>query len=130
MRLKRILRFYFSADSLNFAMDRLIKRLAIRSQESLGSACAERMCDVIGEKSKLSKLWGYIDTVLDTLSGGERRVLQDYSKMRTGIKGLEDDRRREIRRVCMKFTRHARRLEYFAEGLSILGKYYCLITPS
>ncbi|MDE5722123.1 MAG: hypothetical protein K2I30_05240 [Clostridia bacterium] len=130
MKVKKILRFYFSAESLERAFDNLIMRYACASAERDGERSAERILYVLGEKNELSKLWGYINTVVPTLSSAERKALEEYAALRCGIKKLGDEKRRLLRRSVIKFTRRARRLESFAEALRLVSKYYCLISPS
>lgn len=129
LKIKRVLRFYFSADSLERALNNLIIKGAYSSAYS--SECekyAEKICDLIGEKQSLSRLWEYLDKIMNGLSVDERGVLKSYARMRCGIKKLCGERRREIKRAAVKFTRRARRLESFTEALGLVGKYYCILS--
>lgn len=128
MKVKRVLRFYFSAESLERAFDNLIIKYACNSAYSYaGYSCADAICKIIGEKKELSTLWGYLDGVIGGLSETERLSLETYAAMRCGIKKLCDDKRKEIKRAAMKFTRRARRLASFENALGLVGKYYCLL---
>ena len=129
LKVKRILRFYFSAESLEGAFDNLIMKFAC-APYSDAERGAERILKIICEKGELSKLWNYLDGVMVTLSPEERGALQSYAALRCGVKKLDDNMRKKLRRSVMKFTRHARRLEGFTEGLRLVSKYYCLIAPS
>ena len=122
MKPKRILRFYFGADSLERAFDNLILNKAFDfGADTLETA--ERLCSVIGEKMRLERLWAYLDGVLSVFSEEDRRALKNYSSRRT----FNDAEFRAIKRAVIKFTRHARRIGEFADGFSVLKKYYCLI---
>ena len=120
---KKILRFYFGADSLERAFDNLI----ITKASDFGAdtlETAERLCAVIGEKMRLEKLWSYLDSVLSGFSEEDRIALLNYASARSALDG---DKNRAAKRAVIKFTRHARRLSEFADDISILKKYYCLI---
>ena len=123
MKPKKILRFYFGADSLNRAFDNLITVNAFDFGSNTFKT-AERLCSVIGEKMGLERLWSYLDGVLATFSETEREVLSDYALRRTPLKESE---RKPIKRAVIKFTRRARRLGEFDGDVAILKKYFNLI---
>lgn len=129
MKSKRILKFYFFADGLNVALDNYIMKLAVSSGDHVrgGEYFAQRICALIEEKSVLGKLWQYLDGVLGGFSEREKRVLRFYGATRRGITSFNAAERREIKRVTVKFSRHAAGLARFAKGLELLGKYYCLL---
>ena len=109
MNVKRILRFYFYADTLEKVFDGIIFHSALSSAYIAESElCAERICGLIGEKQ-------------------ERSALYRYASLRCGIKKLSDEERKAIKRAAVKFTRRARRIESFSEALRLVGKYYSLI---
>ena len=123
MKPKKILRFYFGAASLERALDNLIKVKAFDfCSDTLETA--EKLCAVIGEKMGLERLWSYLDGVISTFSDDEREVLSDYAMRRTPLKESE---RKPVKRAVIKFTRRARRLCDFKDGISVLKKYYSLI---
>ena len=123
MKPKKILRFYFGAESLERAFDNLILTKATDfGADTLETA--ERLCAVIGEKMRLERLWAYLDSVLSAFSEEDRGALKNYSSRRTALK---DSEHRAARRAIIKFTRHARRLDEFSDDFPILKKYYCLI---
>ena len=122
MKPKRILRFYFGAESLERAFDNLIMQKAFDfGADTLETA--ERLCTVIDEKMRLERLWTYLDGVLSVFSEEDRVALKNYSSRRT----FDDAERRAVKRAVIKFTRHARRICEFSDGISVLKKYYCLI---
>ena len=126
---KRLLRFYFNADELERALDNLIIMHACRSADCVkgGEYYAERILAVIGAKGKLSELWQYLDGVISALKSDEVQTLKAYALLRYGIRKLDEDRQREIKRAVIKFSRHARSLERFDEGIKLVGEYYCLM---
>ena len=124
MKPKKILRFYFGAESLDRAFDNLITQKAFDfGADTL--ATAERLCAVIGEKMQLERLWAYLDSVLSGFSEEDRGALMDYSARRGSP--LSDSERRAVKRAVIKFTRRARRIGEFKDDFPILKKYYCLI---
>lgn len=125
MKTKKILRFYFSAESLDRAFDNLIAHKACDCGADAFKA-AEGLCDVIGERMGLERLWAYLDGILSVFSDKERGTLHAYSLRRAApLKGAA---LAEAKRSIIKFTRRARRLADFGYGISVLNKYYCLIT--
>ena len=124
---KSILRFYFSADSLNGALDNLILKQALHSEGDEGEACAQRIIKLIEAKRELSLLWGYLNGVMQLFSEDDELVLFRYAFMRCGISRLDDEERKRVRRVYVRFFRKAVRLKSFAEALSLVNAYYALI---
>lgn len=129
MKSKQIIRFYFSAGNINKALDNLILNKALKSA-NYGRSCeyyAERILALIGAKEELSRLWDYLDGVVSSLSERERSVLKFYGGLRVGLSKLTLARAKEVKRVAVKFTRHARFLGRFGEGVRLVKKYYCLM---
>lgn len=129
MKIKRLLKFYFSADSLERAFDKLIVARACSSGANLadGAECAEYLIELIWEKSELQRLWAYLDGVIAGLSERDCRTLRTYSQMRYGLTSVDAERRKEIRRAAVKFRRRARRTEDFYAGVALVGKYYAML---
>lgn len=129
MKSKQLIRFYFSAGAINRALDNLILNEALKSANFLrsGDYYAERVLALIDAKSELGALWNYLDGVMATLKEGEKAVLEFYGGMRTGLSKLTEERAKEVKRVTVKFTRRARRIERFEKGVRLVKKYYCLI---
>ena len=119
MKTKGILRFYFAADSLEWALNNAILHKAC---DRAGGAldAAERICEAVGDKICLERLWTYLDGVLSTLSKAERTALASYA-------AGADFERRTMCRAAIKFTRRARRLPCFLQEMRVLEKYYCLL---
>ena len=125
MKVKRILRFYYCADSLERAFDNLILKIA-SSFDGSGFDCADRLCRIIGEKSELAALWDYLDGIISRLPEDDNAALGEYARLRCGIKRLAPDEIKRLRRAVIKFKRRARRLDGFKRGTELVGKYYCL----
>lgn len=129
MKSKQLIKFYFSAESINEALDNLILDKALKSA-NYGRSCeyyAERIFALIDAKEELSRLWGYLDGVVSSLTERERSVLRYYGRLRTGLSGLTLARAKEVKRVTVKFTRHARLIGRYGEGVRLVKKYYCLM---
>lgn len=129
MNTKRLLRFYFKADELERALDNLILNYACRSADCSkdGEFYAERIIAVIRAKEGLSELWQYLDGVITALKEEEVQMLKSYALLRFGIKKLDIDTQRTIKRAAIKFVRHARSLERYGEGMRLVREYYCLM---
>lgn len=125
MKSKRIIRFYFSADKLNRALDNLITAEACRfgAEEKR----IERIIEFIEVKKELSRLWRYLDDVMSGIGGSERSILSFYGKFRFGNIRFSAEQRREIKRVVLKFRRRARFLERYGEGIKLVNEYYALL---
>ena len=127
MKRKALFKFYFAADKLNGALDRIIAAAALHCGETTAESAAQRISEIIQVKICLGGLWDYLDGIMCGLTERERLVLKFYGNMRTGIKRLGAERMREIKRVAIKFTRRATRINKFCAGLRLLGMYYCLL---
>ncbi|MDE6667986.1 MAG: hypothetical protein K2K38_06565 [Clostridia bacterium] len=129
MKSKQLIRFYFSADNINKALDNLILDKALKSANFTRSCeyYAERISALICAKEELSKLWNYLDKVVSSLNQRERRVLKFYAGLRVGLSKLTLARAKEVKRVTVKFTRHARNIERYGEGVRLVKEYYCLM---
>lgn len=126
---KRLLRFYFKADELDVALNNLILTYAYRSAEGDrgGEFYAERIINVTEAKKRIAELWQYLDSVICGLKDDEVEAVKRYALMRCGIKKLNEAEQCTIKRVLIKFTRHARALDRYAEGVRLVGEYYCLL---
>ncbi|MDE7257541.1 MAG: hypothetical protein K2N50_06280 [Clostridia bacterium] len=131
MKIKILLRFYFSAGSLNDALDGLITHLAVTSGVDIyggGAAYAARISDIVEAKRKLSCLWGRLDGILQKMTERDRQTLKRYAALRTGVNGGE---KKEIHRAAVKFVRRAGGLLTGGEELyKVVCAYRCLISPA
>lgn len=87
----------------------------------------EKIIKIIEKKKELSKFWQYLDGVMSGIEGSERTVLNFYGKYRLGVLKLGEERKREIKRVVLKFRRRARFLERYEEGIKLVNEYYALL---
>lgn len=127
MKIKKILRFYFGADSLERAFDNLINKYVLSSMSAPCIDCASGIIDILEEKNSLANLWGYIDGVLKSFNASDLTALEEYAHLRCGLKSLSDAKRKGIRRAVIKFRRRAHRLESFADSYRTVAKYYAVI---
>ncbi|MDE6557999.1 MAG: hypothetical protein K2K39_02720 [Clostridia bacterium] len=129
MKIKKLLRFYYSAGSLNGALDNIIMHVALSAGGDTFSGCeayADKIADIIGAKAKLADLWARLNTVLCDMTDRDVKALKRYAALRTGVDGEE---KREIHRAVVKFTRRAARLLKGAEAeYKILCAYQCLLS--
>lgn len=126
MKSKRLIRFYFSADKLERALDNLIITNAFKTGID-AEECAGNIIEIIEVKKRLGELWQYLDGIISGLSERERGVLEFYGRTRIPLSALDIPRRRAVRRVVMKFCRRARFTERFGEGVRLVGTYYALL---
>lgn len=132
MKLKRLLQFYFFAEELNSALDNLTLSLAVRSGESERGAeyFFGRICEIVGKKGKLAALWGRFDGVISKMTERDRATLKDYASMRSGTGALPAERKREIHRAVVKFSRRGESVINSCGKLyRLLCCYYCLLRP-
>lgn len=134
MVVKKLLRFYFGADSLNSALDNIIARIAVQAGYDIYKGCeyyAEKIAAAVEVKGELNKLWIRLNGVVAGLDGKDIQTLKWYSSMRTGIKKLSESGKREIHRAVVKFTRRA---QFIITGsgraYKLLCAYYALISPA
>lgn len=129
MKIKKLLRFYYSAGSLNKALDNIILRAALSSGADTYSGCekfAEKMAAVIEDKTKLADLWARLNLVLGAMTERDRVTLKRYAAARCGADGGDN---KEIHRAVVKFSRRASGLLKGAEEeYRILCAYRCLIS--
>ncbi len=125
MKIKFLLRFYFAVDKVEEHIDRLVIKYAYDpSAEALPTA--EKIAVLIEQKQLLGRLWAYLDNIMTGLSVSERNILEYYGFLRSGLKALGAEEVKAVRRVVMKFIRHARRTDCFKREISLLKTYACL----
>ena len=129
MKIKKLLRFYYSAGSLNGALDNIIMRTALTAGGDTYSGCAayaDKIADVVEAKAKLADLWARLNAVLGAMTDRDKLTLIRYAALRTGVDGEE---KREIHRAVVKFTRRALHILNGAEEeYAILCAYWCLLS--
>lgn len=129
MKSKRVLRFYFNAAALNGAMDNLIMRYACvaAGAEGRGEYYAEKMLALIAAKDELAEFWRYLDGVTGDIPLKDVEILRFYAGLRTGISRLDEEKRKDVKRALIKFTRRARRAERYAAAEELINRFYCLL---
>jgi hypothetical protein len=125
LKTKRVLKFYFCADTLNTVFDRAILFRAYASAGSAreGGVVAEEICKLIESKQKLHSLWLYLNGVINTFDEKEKEVLKFFALYRGGEE-IEEEKLKRIKSVAMKFRRRARGLDCFKEEFRIVEEYY------
>lgn len=103
MKVKKLLRFYFTAESAVRLIDNLIIRKAVRAEFCRGAEeCAEEVAELVSKKADMCDFYRCIDGVMNMFCEGERAVLENYAMSNT--KG------REEHRLAVAFARKMRGL--------------------
>ncbi|MCD7728844.1 MAG: hypothetical protein LUI60_02900 [Clostridia bacterium] len=118
MKTKKVLKFYFTADKAERAIDRLIlKRAAAIDYYRTAEQCAERVIALIEKKRALCLLWRHLDSAMFAFSADERKMLKSYAFSQRKERG-------EVHRLAVRFTRRAQEgISDFEDGLDILREY-------
>ncbi len=130
-QLKKVLRFYFSAGSLNSALDGVITYLAASSwQEKLSvESVFERVNTVIAVKRQLRAYWARLDGVMVKLPQADLQSLKRYAALRTGVTVLDKEEQRRIHSALVKFRRRAgAAVSTGAGAYKCICAYYALIS--
>ena len=128
--LKKILRFYYSAGSLNDALDKIIECVALNSWKDGEGVCFCKVSEVIEVKGELKEFWARLDKVMTSLKEGDINTLKRYARMRRGTSLLSEEDRREIHRALVKFGRRAQSLLTDCDrAIKCVYAYYALIRP-
>ncbi len=114
MKTKLLLRFYFYADGVERAIDNLI--IAVACSGANAEQTAEKIIYLRECKDRLSELWAYLDNVVSGFDT-EADILRGY------IEGREDIGDKALKRVLMRFRRHAAGAERFKDALALLRRY-------
>ncbi|MGN1060211.1 MAG: hypothetical protein ACI4QN_00610 [Candidatus Coproplasma sp.] len=132
-QLKKVIRFYFSAGSLNSALDGIITRLAASSWQELrlGEHTFDKVNKVIEIKAELKTFWVRLNGVMAKLPTADLLALKKYASLRTGVMGLDAAERRIIHSALVKFKRRAGIvLISCKKGYECVCAYYALISPN
>ena len=132
MLVKRLLRFYRSAEKLNGYLDALIEHVAVQSgldTFSRAEKYVERLVALTADKEKLGNLWARLNSVMEGLTDADRVTLYKYADSR--VKPANEADRRETHRAVVKFTRRAFGiLSGGQEAIKLVNRYYSLMFPS
>ncbi|MDE7301251.1 MAG: hypothetical protein K2N47_03690 [Clostridia bacterium] len=129
MKIKKYLRFYYSAGGLENRLDDFILRYALKSGEGVNNceACFDKIQKLILDKATLAGLWARIDEVLKKMTVRDKQSLKRYAGIR-GVKRLPEEDQRELHRAVMKFTRRSGGLiNATVSQYKTLCAYYCLL---
>lgn len=132
-QLKKVLRFYFSAGSLNSALDGVITRLAATSWQECcgGERTFDKVNTVIEIKAELEEFWARLNKVMAKLPSVDLLALKKYASLRVGVLGLDAAERKKIHSALVKFKRRAGLLLLSCKrGYACVCAYYALISPN
>ena len=122
MKLKALLKFYFSADFLNAYLDGAVLKYALNYAGE-----AEEIADLIFavtlRKRALKALWGYMDNAFAALTDKEREALRGYARLRERVE------KNAKKRASAKFSRRAAGINAFAEGIELVKEYVRILAP-
>lgn len=128
MKIKLLMKFYFSAGSLNGALDNIITNLALAAGRDVYAGCEKyfgKISRVVEDKRTLQELWARLDGILGKMTEKDRAALRGYAAARGCVKG---EVKKEIHRAAVKFARRAAGLlAGGGELYSVLCAYRCLI---
>lgn len=81
MNYKQLLKFYFYADGLNGALDKLAVHYAVSSADCAKGwdYYADKICALTEAKAELAELWAFLDGALSSVTEEDRRALKAYS---------------------------------------------------
>ncbi len=131
VQLKKLLRFYFSADKLNTALDGIILQIAVKSGSDLysgGERYFERISKILSVKTSLEELWGRLDSVIANMTERDRVTLSVYAAARAGTARLKEGERREMHRALTKFSRRAEGIVSACGNVyPLICEYYCFL---
>lgn len=108
-QLKKVIRFYFSAGSLNSALDSLAEGIAASSWRDLygGEHAFDRVKQIVKVKGELSCFWSRLNGVMEKLPQRDLLTLKQYASLRTGITKLSTNVQRAVKASLIKFRRRA-----------------------
>lgn len=125
MKIKGILRFYFSVESLESAFEKLILARACLPFADADKN-AEKIFAIIESKKEIGRLWLYVDSVICGLRAEERARLCAFAERRADGERVTNAEKNAV----VKFTRRASRLKEFYKNIETLKDYYALISEA
>lgn len=128
MKLKALLKFYFSADFLNAYLDGAVLKYAL-NYAGEAEDIADLIFAVTLRKRALNALWGYMDNAFAALTDKEREALRGYARLREGYNSLPREEKNAIKRASAKFSRRAAGINAFAEGIELVKEYVRILAP-
>ncbi len=122
MKVKTILKFYFTAEETLGRLDGLIykKAFSVNWARSAGD-CAEEVAGLVRKKGELCWLARSVGDIVRTFGEGEVKALRRYA-LGAGRPSAEE--RRENHRLAVAFARRANRAaDSWREGLEAAAEY-------
>lgn len=118
MNVKKVLKFYFTADRAERLIDALIARRAYAFDFTrCAERCAEEVACLVHKKGEMCRFYNYVDGAAETFTAEERGVLRRYALLR-GKRPVGEEGR-EMHRLAVAFARRIRGCgEHFAEGIA------------
>ena len=123
MKVKHVLKFYFTAAAADERLDRLILKRAT----SVGGGrdayeCAERVAELVEKKMALGDFYRFLDGVMRAFSESERGVLREYAF--SPREAREGEKAREAHRLAVAFARRIKGCgERFREGIAAMRDF-------
>ena len=120
MKVKHVLKFYFTACAAEERLDRLILKRAT----SIGGGrdayeCAERVAELVEKKMALGAFYRFLDGIMRAFSESERGVLREYAF--SPREAREGEKAREAHRLAVAFARRIRGcLKRYGEGIAAM----------
>ena len=118
MKVKKLLRFYFTAERAERLLDDLIISKAVRAEFARGAQdCAEEVAALVKKKADMCAFYGCLEGVMNTFREGERAVLENYALRAGGRDG-------ESHRLAVAFARRLKgKITLYDEGLAAAMEY-------
>lgn len=107
MKVKHVLKFYFTAGDAEKRLDRLILKRAVSCGGGRDAyECAERVAGLVEKKMALGEFYRFLDGAMRPFSVDEREVLRRYAF--SPRMAMEGDLPREAHRLAVAFARRIR----------------------
>lgn len=118
MKVKKLLKFYFTAERAERLIDNLIcKKASSVSFTRSACDCAEEVADLVKKKAEMCAFYFYVSGVLNLFSEEERQTLKKYAFGRTDA--CDETELRTARRLALKLARRLRGCsEKYSEGIA------------
>ena len=122
------MRFYFTADKLDRALDGLILSITEKAAEGVRNCeyYADKICAVIEDKAELKKLWNYLNNVISEFGVKEAEILKFYALSHKSIVKLPENVRKSVKSAAVKFSRRAYAVKAYEREVKVADKYCCL----
>lgn len=129
MKVKAILRFYFTAERVEAMLDRLIYKKALSVSAGRGAyECAEEVAELVEKKGELCEFAVFLGRALSKFSARELEVLKRYafSPRRSEVEIVQEggDGAAEAHRLAVAFARRIRGgAEKYSDGMRVAAEF-------